>query len=100
MNTYYELENAVNYGGITESQLTIDPFKIEQSIKLIVEEINLLRTEKTTLECNLMATQAELSILSENYKEALTIIRKMGRDYPELVISTPHIFSEEKEKVI
>ena len=96
MNNLWELENDLNAGSFTYSAQNIDSFKLEAAIKILTSEIKLLQTDKLTLESEVISLRTDLVNISANYKEMLSIIRKIGKDYPEVVIANTHLLVEEE----
>ena len=92
----YELENELTYGTFASQQTVIDDFKIEQALKMIVNELSVVRSDALNATTQTQMIQSELEILKVEHKEALDIIRKMGKDYPEVVLAKPHMFVEDE----
>ncbi|RLC44742.1 MAG: hypothetical protein DRH57_08935 [Candidatus Cloacimonadota bacterium] len=79
----------MTYGNFSSTAPQVaDAFKVEQAFKILVTEVQRL----TTVEATMMTVQAELTTMSAMYEEILEVMRKMGKDYPEVVLAKPHLF--------
>lgn len=96
MTTLWELENELNCGIFSQTTQMVEGYKIEQAFRLLTNEINLSNASRITLETEISGLKTELVQVKEMYKETLDIIRKVGKDYPEIVLAKPHMFAEEE----
>jgi hypothetical protein len=96
MTTMYELENEMNYGNFTQTAPQVaDAIKVEQAFKILVAEVQRL----TAVETSIISIQSELTNMTEKYSEILEVVRKIGKDYPEVVLAKPHLFVDEEFSV-
>ena len=92
MNSLWELENELSMNGLTSQVQTVDAYKIESALRVITNEFNRLMIVETTL----ITVQSQLSDLEFKYAEILEIMRRMGRDYPEIVLAKPELFTQKE----
>ncbi len=94
MTSMWELENDLNYGTFTvpATQQELDTFKVEQAFKLLTQEVQRL----SIVESDMMTVRTDLANMIVMYDEILSVVRKMGRDYPEVVLAKPHLFVEDE----
>lgn len=96
MTSIWELENEMNYGNFSATAPQVaDAFKVEQAFKILTTEVQRL----VSVETQIMTVQADLTNMTMMYQEILEVMRKMGKDYPEVVLAKPHLFVEEEYKV-
>lgn len=80
MTNMSELENELDFGtfGTFTSQQIVDSCKLEQALKVVVLELNLIKTENISLIDQIQNIQLGVSTIKEMYNETLSIMRKMG----------------------
>lgn len=89
MTSIWELDNEMTYGNFSNTAPQVaDALKVEQAFKILLTEVQRL----TTVEATMMTIQSELTTMSAMYEEILEVMRKMGKDYPEVVLAKPHLF--------
>jgi len=89
MNSLWELENELNMNTLTTNVQTVDAYKIEEALRVITSELNRL----VVVETELITVKTQLSDIEFKYSEILGIMKKMGKDYPEIVLAKPELFT-------
>lgn len=72
------------------NEMRLDPYKIENTLRVFVDEIRNLKTTVNN-QANELSQQRELT------KELFQIVKKIGEDYPEIVLAHPELFGREPE---
>jgi len=93
MNTIWDLENEMAYGNFSAAAPQVaDALKVEQAFKILISEVQRLSVAESTIS----VLQSELALMTSKYEEILEVVRKMGKDYPEVVLAKPHLFAEKE----
>ena len=87
---YYDLQllnNELNCGCFEQTTFNLDHIKVIDALKTLCEKINDIENKNITFE-----------ILIEDLKQKIfdqkNILELISKDYPEIVLSYPHFFSE------
>ena len=93
MTSLWELENDLTYGTFNSTATQVaDALKVEEAFKILLTEVKRL----STIELSLPTIQTELTTMTHKYEEILEVVRKIGKDYPEVVLAKPHLFAEKE----
>lgn len=99
IHNLYDLEREVLYNNLIQSTPSIDHQAIADSIKVLLAELKNVQSLVTTYQYDIMTLKGVLASFELDNQTYKGIIRKMGKDYPEIVLTYPHFFVDEKNVV-
>ena len=94
----YSLENSLMNNEFEHSIQQFDTYKLIEALKFLTQKVKDLEAQTLVQQTEQLNQQSEYFKLQENYAECKHILRKMSKDYPELVIANPKFFSSENVK--
>jgi hypothetical protein len=93
----YSLENELTNGGFEMvGTPQLDNYKVLEAIKFLTTKVKELECNSLSLQTDLTNHGTEVWRLTSELNEHKEVIRKMGKDYPELVLSYPKFYSNEE----
>ena len=98
MYNIHDLDCAINFQSFMVEhpmQPTLDPQKVYDAIKILKDTVINLQNENMTFRSDLTAFTIDHTDLKSKYEELLGILRKIGKDYPEIVLAKTHLFVPE-----
>lgn len=95
----YSLETALINGEFEYSQPQLDSYKLIEAIKFLTTKVRDMESQQLAMQTDFINSQTELFKLQEQLDEHKELIRKMGKDYPELVFSNPKFYIKEETNV-
>lgn len=93
----YSLENSLNIGEFENSMPQLDNYKLIEALKFLTIKVKELEFQYLNTQTELTTIQAENGELKAQVKEHKSIIKKVAKDYPEIVFAKPHFFAEDKK---
>lgn len=100
-NDTYSLEYELQNGSFEFQGPQLDTYKLIEALKFLTKKISELEGQQLSQQTEAINQQSimysENELLRNELKDCKDIIRKMGRDYPELIIAKPHFFAEEEK---
>lgn len=93
----YTLQNELNAGGFECYNLPVqlDNNKVLGALQLLTTKILELETLNGIKDGEILDMKSKLENLEATQEEYKLLFRKMGKDYPEVVLAKPHLFAEE-----
>lgn len=99
INNIYDLEREVTYNNFIQNTMSIDPTKVLEGFKVLLTELKQMQNFSSAYHADMMLLKGTILSLETDNKIYKDIIRKMGKDYPEIVLSYPHFFEDTKNVV-
>jgi len=91
----YGLENSLNNGEFEfVGSPQLDTYKLLEALKFLTAKVRDMESQQLAMQTDLINSQSETHKLQEELETHKTIIRKIGKDYPEIVIAKPHFFGD------
>jgi len=85
LETFCEGLDSSGFSGKSEMELV-------EAIKLLIKKVNSLEAQLTNLQTDFSSFYSENYEVHERLDEQRDLIKKMGKDFPELVLSNPNFY--------
>lgn len=93
-NDFNTLRTELDNGLFEQNIPSIDTYKVVDSLKFLVEKVAELETEIKVTEANLSFAENISYKLQKEVLDFKELFRMIAKDYPEIVLSKPHLFKE------
>jgi len=94
---FYTLENDLANGCIVDFDDNIDSNNLTTALQILTDKLKEIDCQTASNQADNLGASTHIHNLENELHECKTIIRKMGKDYPELVLSYPKFFTKGEE---